>query len=522
MKSEKLLADKHIEELNENNDFFGTLEKVNFIKTFLTNYSKHLEKDNMLVLYGEWGSGKSTAIKAIEKVLSEGKLLEKYKTFYFNAWKYEKDENLAFSLFEFLIDKIENDGDYKKYLQDKKKDNILKFGYDLLVGSLKGINIGFPFLNWNAGSLIENLENAKEEEKKLKKSLYKKISDFEDGFEELLEYNKEKTWIIFIDDLDRCEAENVLNLLSAIKLFFTLGKGKVIYFCGVDKNAVSKAVEVKYGETIKSEEYLEKIFDITFNMSKDFQIKKLLKHYFKNENQNSIDRMGRFFTQVKFKNPRHLKKVLNKYTIIREFKKDSPKNETSKLIPNIRINGTGYFLSTVFVLYIIILSEFYYEKFEEIKNYDAKFENYSYFLVSNDVNNKWTLDNKIKIVKEKCGIDNNKSIKNFLEIRGLFSDEKKEGTIPNYFFKFLNLFTPKINRNFTLQASLHGEKHKPKDILDYLEQFESKENSFPVDFCKYLFFNREEIREEIDNDEWQNTSGNYNVFDLFKMAETIL
>ena len=35
MKSERLLTNKHIENLNENNDFFGTLEKVNFIKLLL-------------------------------------------------------------------------------------------------------------------------------------------------------------------------------------------------------------------------------------------------------------------------------------------------------------------------------------------------------------------------------------------------------------------------------------------------------------------------------------------------------
>jgi ABC-type dipeptide/oligopeptide/nickel transport system ATPase component len=521
MKSGRLLTNKHIEDLNEKNDFFRSLDKVNFIKTFIINYSKHLKKDNMLVLYGEWGSGKSTVTKAIEKGLNESELKKKYRTFYFNAWKYEKDKNLAFSLFEFLIDEIESMNEYKKYFLNKKKDNVLKSGHDLLVGSLKGINIGFPFLSWNAGSLIKHLEGI-EKETKLKKSLYKKINEFEQEFESILEYVEEKIWIIFIDDLDRCEAENVLNLLSAIKLFFTLGKGKVIYFCGVDKSAVSEAVKVKYGEIIKSEEYLEKIFDISFNMSKDFQIVKLLNHYFPNEEQDFTDKIEKFFKEVKFKNPRHLKKVLNKYTIINEFKKDNPENELTKLIPNIRINGKGYFLSTIFVLYIIILFEFYHEKFEEIKNYDGKFANYSQFLVSNDGNQEWTLDNKINIVKGKCGKGNYKTITKFSPMRAIFSSKLEDEMVPDLLFRLLNLFTPKTNRNITLKTSLHEQEHKLQDILDYLEQFESKENSFPIDFCKYLFFNREEIKEEINNDEWEKDSENYDVFDLFKMAETIL
>jgi len=169
MKSERLLTNKHIENLNEENDFFRSLDKVNFIKTF---------------------------------ILKESELKKKYRTFYFNAWKYEKDKNLAFSLFEFLIDEIENKDEYKKYFHDKKKDTVLKFGHDLLVGSLKGINIGFPFFSWNAGGVVNHLEGI-EKKTKLKKSLYKRIEEFENEFESLLEHVKGKTWIIFIDDLDR-------------------------------------------------------------------------------------------------------------------------------------------------------------------------------------------------------------------------------------------------------------------------------------------------------------------------------
>lgn len=520
MKSDILLSNKPVEDLNEKNDFFRSLDKVNFIKTFIINYSKHLKKDNMLVLYGEWGSGKSTVIKAIEKKLGDSKLKQNYQTFYFNAWKYEKDENLAFSLFEFLIDEIENKKEYIEFFQNDKKDAILKFGHDLLVGSLKGMNIGFPFFSWNAGSVVKHLEGI-EKETKLKKSLYKKISEFENEFESLLEYVKEKTWIIFIDDLDRCEAEHVLNLLSAIKLFFTFGKGKVIYFCGVDKNAVSKAVKVKYGEIIKSEEYLEKIFDVSFNMSRDFQIVKLLNHYFPNEDQDFTDKLEDFFKQIKFKNPRHLKKVLNKYTIISEFKKDNPDNELSKLIPNIRIDGEGYFLSTIFVLYIIILFEFYYEKFVEIKNYENKFENYIEYLVSNSINKKWIITAKTDIVNSAFKKGKYKNLTKFIEMRSSISGESDAENIPDFMFKFLNIFTPKINREFSFKG-LPGDTYKIQYIIDYLNQFESKDNSFPISFCKYLLRNRKILKEEIDTDEWKKGCGDYDIFDLFKMAETIL
>ena len=87
-------------------------------------------------------------------------------------------------------------------------------------------------------------------------------------------------------------------------------------------------------------------------------------------------------------------------------------------------------------------------------------------------------------------------------------------------FSFLNIFTPKINKQFAFRgiASSGDEpNYQEHDIMYYLDQFE---NSFPMAFCKYLFVNRKELKEEIDNDEWAKSCGNYDIFDLFKMAET--
>jgi len=178
--------------------------------------------------------------------------------------------------------------------------------------------------------------------------------------------------------------------------------------------------------------------------------------------------MERFFKEVEFKNPRHLKKVLNKYTIISEFKKDNPDNELSKLIPNIRINGNGYFLSTIFVLYIIILFEFYYEKFEEIKDYAAKFDNYIEHLVSNIDNREWKVAQKMSIVNNsfKKG-EKDKTLTKFLAMRTSISAELDNENIPYFMFKFLNIFTPKINKQFTFRGIAPGDEsnYKEHDII---------------------------------------------------------
>ena len=190
--------------------------------------------------------------------------------------QYEKDGNLAFSLYEFLLDNISSD---KNNLENAKR-----IGKAALIGALKSINI------------VEKI--AKEVEKEIGKeertdSLYRKVSEFEKNFNEIIEefYKKNnKCLLVFIDDLDRCDPENVLNLLSSIKLLLTFGGkdlldqnvSKVIYFCGIDKDAVTKAANIQFHDKIKAEEYLEKLFDISFNMPKRYKTENIVKKYFKN------------------------------------------------------------------------------------------------------------------------------------------------------------------------------------------------------------------------------------------------
>ncbi|GAH02269.1 unnamed protein product, partial [marine sediment metagenome] len=51
---------------------------------------------------------------------------------------YEKDDNLAFSLYECLLDKLIKDS--------KQKKDYIKTARDLLIGGLKGVNSGNDLL----------------------------------------------------------------------------------------------------------------------------------------------------------------------------------------------------------------------------------------------------------------------------------------------------------------------------------------------------------------------------------------
>jgi len=367
----KLLNNLPIEDLNTDNDYLGIMEKGNLIKLFLEGNKKQFSEIKMFALYGEWGSGKSTLMKYLQKELKPN-----FNTFFFDTWEFEKDNNLAFSLLEFLIEKSTGT-DYKK------EKEFLKNSKNLLKGFAKSVSISFPGLEINGQKIIEALDSDQEESfLSIREKFKKEFLELETKLKN--DKKREDYNIVFIDDLDRCEPENVLNLLSALKLFFTYGN-RTIFFCGLDKKAVREAIRTKYNDVVKSEEYLEKIFDISFSMPRRKNLNNLIGRYFSNtkiDNSKISEKwplaISNFFDALEFTNPRRLKKVLNKFQILRNIRNSTNLSQIVDKIPNINLHeeDSSSFFETILTLYFIILHEFYPEIFETIFNLEKKSDNY--------------------------------------------------------------------------------------------------------------------------------------------------
>jgi len=509
-----LQINKSLPDLTKETDLFGTYDKMEFIKTFLEEEadSEYIKENNMIALYGSWGSGKTTLIQTLEKKLDK----KKYKSIVFYAWKYEKDQNLAFSLYELLLDKLE-------CIEQKKV--FIKTARDLLIGSLKGINISLGLVQINPLDAIKGIEEALVE-KNLETSFYSKIKNFEGQFnklvDQILKEQDKKLLIVFIDDLDRCEPDHILDLLSMIKLFFTLGKessigkdSKIIFFCGIDKDAVKKAIKKRYGDIIKSEEYLEKIFDLSFEMPiKGYKIEDFFNSLKIFDEKKEVPLISSFFSNINFNNPRHIKKVINKYLILCLIKRNL-KNKYTDLVPAILLgDGSGYIFDTIMVLYFIILHEFYINKYYELQNYDAKFGNYfSHYvkeegsrLTKNDFEN--SIRNSLRAKKDFFVF---KNLNNQLFLAS------KDASFNNL-QKFLSFFTPRItdsNKGLSISSI--------QDDTRYFEQFEYEGNEILLDFCRFIYdIKREVLLMESEVTENQYPSTKYNLFDLFTMVEILL
>lgn len=377
-----LFDNKPTDNLTKETDLFGTLPKAQFLHQFIEIIAKEeTNKTKIIGLYGEWGIGKSSVVNYLINELKQN-----HVPILFEAWKYEKDENLVVSLIDYLADDLlENDG---KLYKDLMKDTVV-----LLKGFSKAISFKASIIpnvlevGINGKEITESIENFDAE-----KSQTKLINEFEVKLKAVthnLKVAKEKEKgkiVLFIDDLDRCEPENLLNLITSVKLFLSLSDD-IIFFLPIDKNAIKNALQHRYNDAIKSEQYLEKVFDITFNLESEIHYETILKQYFLEDveipNADGVKLnvfLNRLLKALNFNNPRAIKKLINKYQLIAWIKYESGIDEKIKsYIPNIYSPNNREFsiLETMLTLYVIILHDFEPEVFKSISNSTKKLSHLS-------------------------------------------------------------------------------------------------------------------------------------------------
>jgi len=485
----KKIKSNQPEDLTSDNDFLGTISKGNMIAAFLKSLLNRKENDiQMIALYGEWGSGKTSLMQYVQSQLGK----ESFKPKFFEAWKLENDDNLSMSLLECILDDERSLGILKKEVWSAGK------------AIVKGLIDSTTFKPSIAGSSIVSVSG-----EKLRKSVDEylengsfsdKVKDFERKYQNMEDeiLSKDQRLVVFVDDLDRCEPENVLNLLSAIKLFFTLGN-RTIFICGLDKAAVDEAVKVKYKDVVKSGEYMEKIFDISFDMPKP-NINKMIGYYF-NDMPDAISGVQRFFEAMHFTNPRRIKKVLNKYLLLRYYKiplvNYGDPIDKADLIPDQNIEFFRYL-----TLFIIILYKFEPDNFEMLRDYDEKLKSIKFNMDGHSTADELSFNYFDHLYNHENG-----------QSKNIYNYNRCEDRNGSFLVNIITLFSPIIKDAYSIKMDSNDDFLKRKKI--YTEQF-SKDKSLglPAYFCSYLNSNSK-ILVEIQNSD-------YRLWNIFDMAERYL
>ena len=263
-------------------DYLNFGYMVNLVANIATNRDL---SPSTIGLYGDWGSGKSSLMKLVQKKIEEKYPKDEKDTvktlcIEFNGWLFEGYEDTKTSLCGAILDALADKKRFSKEVTDYAKELIKKIDINKILG--KGVKYGLDlFLSGGIGiltdlslsSLLSTIKSnagevqAKDIEEIL--SMLKKndktrteIKNFRNEFKDLLKKSKVENVVVFIDELDRCLPDTVLEVFEAMRLFlFVEGMSFVI---GADERLIQYSIKSKYKEVPGNnldigKEYLEKV-----------------------------------------------------------------------------------------------------------------------------------------------------------------------------------------------------------------------------------------------------------------------
>lgn len=257
-------------------------------------------------VFGDWGSGKSSILKIVEKELTGGKddgLNDGTLVLFFNGWVFEGYDDAKAALLESIIesfDKHKTIGNKVKDITTKLLKSVkwmrllgLSFKKVIVPGAAAFLSGGVSFLPFlmNEFSQLSKVDLAdklkSEDAEKFLKDIIKKnedkevtiVREFRDDFNAMIEKSGIKKLVVIIDDLDRCTPDRLIENLEAIKLF--LNVEKTAFVIGADPRIVRFAIEHRYKtDNIENSsdpdsrnkrivsDYLEKLIQIPYYLPK--------------------------------------------------------------------------------------------------------------------------------------------------------------------------------------------------------------------------------------------------------------
>lgn len=373
-------------------DYLGYYPYIEAFNYILVNNNKLITPPLVFGIHGKWGSGKTTFMNLIRSRIQKEK---KFYTIEINPWEYGQSQNFITIFLAKLYKEVK--GKIKRPNSKEALDFIKSIFKPLKLSlDIKPVKAEYDFDKFSFDQQQNVIDKFVSENFALKESISYILNH---------QFIDNKKIVIFIDDLDRCDVEKVMEVIESIKLIFN--SKNCIFFLGCDINYLQSALSNKYKDFIEfsrgnnnvasfdlndfSREYLEKIIQIPFYIPPidGKAIKKYVNSIIDHEkvSNNKIDLNENVFEKFKKDledefvseliiatdiNPRRIKRILNLTFLNYVFMKF--KNvEKNKLIINTK-------LLTFLCVLREVYPKFYRERLSRVslcrKTFESFFEKY--------------------------------------------------------------------------------------------------------------------------------------------------
>jgi len=238
------------------------LQFARFVKPLATVLRAETTTTPLTVgVFGPWGSGKSSLLRLLQEELEKNDP-ERFLFIPFNPWTHRREPNMLVPLLHAAYDATTKKSDAFKESAQKIFNVLTRLGADLLLKAVTVDAVDLEKLEELEESYVKSRQKVESEMRKLRQTL-------EEWAQEVYKSTQKGRRIVFvIDDLDRCEPTEILDVLEAVKLFLDVPHMMVIL--AVDKEVIDRGIEVRYDKfpfakerkAALGAEYLEKIVQL--------------------------------------------------------------------------------------------------------------------------------------------------------------------------------------------------------------------------------------------------------------------
>ena len=246
------------------NDIYANdrLDRQEAVET-LSGIVGNVEGPCILSIDAPWGAGKTTFLKMWVKHLRN----LGFVVVYFNAWENDFLDEPFVALSSEIIEQLK-EGDVTDSFRNEI-ESVVAQAKEIIMQSLPTITgsiaAGLPVIGPLVGILIRvAAERILFSQQKTQHHIVKFNESFEVLAKKISDENDGKPMIVAIDELDRCRPSYAVELLETAKHIFNVDN--VVFTLSTNRQQMAASIKAIYGNDFNGKEYLERFFDIYFNL----------------------------------------------------------------------------------------------------------------------------------------------------------------------------------------------------------------------------------------------------------------